>query len=191
MRPRVGARQRDARTRRHERSRAGRGHAIDRFRRRLGEVTERIRCHLQMNDRALEIELGRSRARARRRVLRRGPVETRATRNRVLLGREQRDHEFLYWEFFEGGFQQAVRWGDWKAVRPGLGDEQKVDLLCELNVREQVANVCETSIVQNAWKRGADLSVHGWIYDIKNGILKDLDTCVTSTEELESHLQHD
>jgi carbonic anhydrase len=73
----------------------------------------------------------------------------------------------------------------------GLNQEQKIDLLCELNVQEQVANVCETSIVQNAWKRGADLSVHGWIYDIKNGILKDLDTCITSEEQLKKHLKND
>jgi carbonic anhydrase len=46
--------------------------------------------------------------------------------------------------------------------------------LCELNVIEQVANVCDTTIVKNAWKSGADLSVHGWVYNIKNGILKDI-----------------
>ncbi len=60
----------------------------------------------------------------------------------------------------------------------GLGEAERVDLLCELNVREQVANVCNTTIVQQAWKRGADLSVHGWIYGINDGILKDLETCV-------------
>ncbi len=59
----------------------------------------------------------------------------------------------------------------------GLKKEQKFDLLCELNVKEQVANVRNSTIVQNAWKRGADLSVHGWIYNINNGILKDLVTC--------------
>ena len=59
---------------------------------------------------------------------------------------------------------------------------QKLDLLCELNVKEQVSNICNTTIVQNAWKRGADLSVHGWIYNIENGILKDLETDVTSLE---------
>ena len=46
--------------------------------------------------------------------------------------------------------------------------------LCELNVIEQVANVCNTTIVKNAWKNGAELSVHGWIYNIENGILKDI-----------------
>ncbi len=52
---------------------------------------------------------------------------------------------------------------------------RRLDLLCELNVKEQVKNVCNTTIVQNALKRGKKLSVHGWIYSIKNGILKDLD----------------
>ena len=55
--------------------------------------------------------------------------------------------------------------------------------LCELNVQEQVSNVCHTTIVQNAWKAGANLSIHGWIYDIGNGVLQDLGTCVSSLEE--------
>jgi carbonic anhydrase len=58
----------------------------------------------------------------------------------------------------------------------GLEFQQKFDRLCELNVLEQVTNVCNTTIVQNAWKRGAELTVHGWIYNISNGILKDLNT---------------
>ncbi len=62
--------------------------------------------------------------------------------------------------------------------------KQKFDLLCELNVVEQVANVCNTTIIQGAWERGAELSVHGWIYNVNNGILKDLDTCVASKEQL-------
>jgi len=67
----------------------------------------------------------------------------------------------------------------------GLSGERKLDLLCELNVIEQVANVCNTTTVQNAWKNGSELSVHGWIYNIENGILKDLDTCVTSSSQRE------
>ena len=54
---------------------------------------------------------------------------------------------------------------------------EKVNVLCELNVIEQVANVCQTTIVQNAWKSGQMLAVHGWIYSIKNGLIKDLDVC--------------
>lgn len=50
----------------------------------------------------------------------------------------------------------------------------KLHRLCELNVIEQVSNICNTTIVKNAWKNGASLSVHGWIYNIENGILKDI-----------------
>ena len=62
----------------------------------------------------------------------------------------------------------------------GLQDEHKVDRLCELNVVEQVTNVANTTIVQNAWKRGAELTVHGWVYSIENGIIKDLNRCISS-----------
>lgn len=64
----------------------------------------------------------------------------------------------------------------------GLEHDKKLDLLCELNVKEQVTNVCNTTIVQNAWKQGRELSIHGWIYNIENGILKDLDACVASND---------
>lgn len=63
----------------------------------------------------------------------------------------------------------------------GLEPGKKLDLLCELNVVEQVKNVCNTTIAQKAWRKGVELSVHGWIYNIGNGILKDLDICVTSS----------
>jgi carbonic anhydrase len=56
----------------------------------------------------------------------------------------------------------------------GLNHDDKLNLLCELNVKEQVKNICNTSIVQDAWNLDKDLSVHGWIYSIENGILKDL-----------------
>ena len=56
----------------------------------------------------------------------------------------------------------------------GLDRHARVDALCELNVKEQVTNVCNTPVVQKAWKEGQDLSVHGWIYNINNGLLKDL-----------------
>ncbi len=55
-----------------------------------------------------------------------------------------------------------------------LNETDKHNRLCELNVIEQVSNVCDTTIVKNAWKAGATLSVHGWIYNIKNGILNDI-----------------
>jgi carbonic anhydrase len=55
-----------------------------------------------------------------------------------------------------------------------VGEEETVDRLCELNVIEQVHNVCGTTIVRDAWLRGADLTVEGWVYGIKDGILKNL-----------------
>ena len=72
----------------------------------------------------------------------------------------------------------------------GLKHDKKLNTLCEINVIEQVTNVCNTTIVKNAWEKGAELSVHGWIYNIKNGILKDLDTCITSNEGLEAKHRH-
>ncbi len=52
--------------------------------------------------------------------------------------------------------------------------EHRVDRLCELNVAEQVANVCRTTIVQQAWDRGQPLAVHGWIYSLRDGVIRDL-----------------
>ena len=67
----------------------------------------------------------------------------------------------------------------------GLKDDAlRLDRLCELNVIEQVLNVSRTTIVQNAWSRGQQLSVHGWIYGINDGLLRDLDMCVTNQSEL-------
>lgn len=59
-------------------------------------------------------------------------------------------------------------------------EARKFDLLCELNVVEQVANVCQTSIVQKAWRNGQELHVHGWVYGIDNGLIKDLEVTVSS-----------
>jgi carbonic anhydrase len=53
-------------------------------------------------------------------------------------------------------------------------DERRFDRLCELNVAEQVANVCETTIVEDAWARGQDLTVHGLVYGLEDGLLRDL-----------------
>jgi carbonic anhydrase len=57
------------------------------------------------------------------------------------------------------------------------------DRLCELNVIEQVANVCHTTIAREAWERGQPLAVHGWIYGLHDGLLKDLDVTVTEFAE--------
>ena len=61
-------------------------------------------------------------------------------------------------------------------------DASRFNKLCELNVVEQVFNVCQTDIIQNAWQREQQLSVHGWIYDIKDGLLQDLDVCISGSD---------
>ena len=58
------------------------------------------------------------------------------------------------------------------------------DRLSELNVAAQVANVCHTTIVQDAWRRGQQLTVHGWIYELADGLLRDLDLVVQSADQL-------
>lgn len=65
-----------------------------------------------------------------------------------------------------------------------LPDERsRLRRLCELNVMEQVLNVGQTSIVQQAWDRGKALEIHGWIYDLSDGLLNDLAVCVKTAEE--------
>ena len=67
-----------------------------------------------------------------------------------------------------------------------ISDEAKrLSLLCELNVVEQVNNVCHTSIVQDAGDRDQPLAVHGWIYSLRNGGLKDLNVCMTGKGQLD------
>jgi carbonic anhydrase len=68
------------------------------------------------------------------------------------------------------------------AAIPGVAARR--DRLCELNVIEQVANVCGTTIVRGAWQRGQELSVHGWIYRVSDGLLRDLGLCVESEADL-------
>lgn len=69
--------------------------------------------------------------------------------------------------------------------KPIKSDEERSNLMCELNVMEQVQNVCNTTIVQNAWARGQKLSVHGWCYSLKNGHIKDLE--VTKDNPANNH----
>lgn len=64
------------------------------------------------------------------------------------------------------------------------GSEPRADRLCELNVIEQVANVCQTTIVRDAWERGQEVGVHGWIYGLRDGRLRDLGVTVTQADEL-------
>ena len=58
------------------------------------------------------------------------------------------------------------------------------DRLCELNVVEQVANVCQTTIARDAWERGQELTIHGWVYGLQDGMLRDLNTTVTGVAEM-------
>ena len=61
---------------------------------------------------------------------------------------------------------------------------ERLDRLCELNIAQQVANVCNTTIVQNAWQRRQALNVHGWVYKLSDGILRDLKLCVTGPGQI-------
>jgi carbonic anhydrase len=63
-------------------------------------------------------------------------------------------------------------------------DEERLNLLCELNVMSQVSNVCHTTIAQNAWDRGQSLEVHGWIYSLRDGLLQDLNCSVNSADHI-------
>ncbi|MEO8385747.1 MAG: carbonate dehydratase [Betaproteobacteria bacterium] len=62
-------------------------------------------------------------------------------------------------------------------------DDRRLDRLCELNVIEQVANVCKTTIVRDAWEGGQELAVHGWVYGLKDGLLRDLNVTVVNRDE--------
>jgi carbonic anhydrase len=70
-------------------------------------------------------------------------------------------------------------------------DSSQISKLCELNVIEQVYNVCSTNIVLNAWKRNQPLTIHGWIYDIKDGLLQDLGVCIANYTELQNSTKTD
>ncbi|MEO6056190.1 MAG: carbonate dehydratase [Gemmatimonadales bacterium] len=67
------------------------------------------------------------------------------------------------------------------------GDE-RLDRLCELNVVEQAMHVCRTTVVQDAWRRGHGVSVHGWVYSLQDGLLRDLAVTVSSAEEAADRL---
>ncbi|MCB0310485.1 MAG: carbonate dehydratase [Bdellovibrionales bacterium] len=60
---------------------------------------------------------------------------------------------------------------------------QRSRALCDLNVLEQVSNVCASTITRSAWQNGMELSIHGWIYDVSDGLLRDLGVCITNWQE--------
>jgi carbonic anhydrase len=79
---------------------------------------------------------------------------------------------------------QDVRWKHQVQLDALPAEAQRHIRLCELNVIEQVVNVSQTTVVQDAWARGQALAVHGWVYDIRDGLLRDLAMCVTAAAEL-------
>lgn len=81
---------------------------------------------------------------------------------------------------------QDVQRDHHKELRAIATDEARVDRLCELNVVEQVRNIARTTIVQDAWRRGHPLQLHGWIYGLKDGIISDLGVTVRAIAEIEA-----
>lgn len=75
---------------------------------------------------------------------------------------------------------------DWLA---GLDPAQRVNALCELNVLAQARNACQTTVVQDAWARGQQVVVHGWVYGLHNGLLEDLRITVAGPDELAAAFQ--
>ena len=71
-----------------------------------------------------------------------------------------------------------------------LEEPLRIDALVELNVLEQARNVCRTTIVRDAWQRGQSLVVHGWVYGLHDGLLKDLSLTATSAAEVEDAYEH-
>ena len=71
-----------------------------------------------------------------------------------------------------------------------LAPDVRQNRLCELNVMEQVVNLCKTTIVQDAWDRGQPLTVHSWVYGLKDGLLHDLGVTVSQAEELSPLMAH-
>ncbi len=79
---------------------------------------------------------------------------------------------------------QEVHHKHGKYLRVSLSERVRYDRLCELNVIESVANVCQTTIVQDAWSRGQELTVHGWVYGVHDGLIRDLGMTISSLDEL-------
>ncbi len=72
-----------------------------------------------------------------------------------------------------------------EAVLRVVGEStEMLDRLCELNVVEQTFNVCHSTVVQEAWGNGQELAIHGWIYRIQDGLVRDLNTTITSPTEI-------
>lgn len=71
-----------------------------------------------------------------------------------------------------------------QAFLDSVAPDERVNALCELNVVEQALNACQTTIVMDAWQRGQELVVHGWVYRLHNGLLKDLTMTASNLDEV-------
>jgi carbonic anhydrase len=85
---------------------------------------------------------------------------------------------------------QDIRDRHERLIREVAADEGRIDRLCELNVIEQVRHVCQTTIVHDAWKRRQPVAVHGWIYDVADGLLRDLHCTTSSLEDVPTAYVH-
>ncbi|MCU1347882.1 MAG: cynT2 [Acidobacteria bacterium] len=81
---------------------------------------------------------------------------------------------------------QDVRWKHRAELEALPAEGERHNRLCELNVIEQVANVRQTTVVRDAWARGHELTVHGWVYDVKDGLLRDLEIGVNGERDTRS-----
>ena len=79
---------------------------------------------------------------------------------------------------------QDVRWKHQEQLDELRTETEQHDRLCELNVIEQVVNVAQTTVVRDAWARDQAVAVHGWVYGLRDGLLRDLGMVITSAEEL-------
>ena len=77
-----------------------------------------------------------------------------------------------------------------KRLQPIESERGRHRMLCELNVVEQVVNVCQTTVLEDAWARGQDVTVHGWIYGIEDGLVNELGIGVSSHAELDAAYEH-
>ena len=84
---------------------------------------------------------------------------------------------------------EDVRQKHEKSLASDGSDTAACDRLCELNVIEQAVNVCQTTIARDAWERGQELTVHGWIYGLQNGLLRDLNMTVDNFQETQAAYQ--
>ena len=76
-----------------------------------------------------------------------------------------------------------------KLFNDELPIKERRNRLCELNVIEQVINVCQTTIVQDAWDRGQDVTIHSWVYSLEDGLVRDLGLAVSDLESLSQQLE--